>query len=144
MTGGKNGTDAAQAAWSIMCELVLDSRRRQRVSEAVDLPFGRLRALRRVAVAPMTMGELAAAIGIDAANCTPVVDDLEARGLVERRPHPTDRRSKLVTATPEGARVADRANRIMDQPPEVLRDLTPTELETLAGILARVDAAAVS
>ena len=102
MTDLGTDRDAARVAWSAMCDLVLDNRRRQQVSEAVGLPFGRLRALRRVAPAPMTMGELAAAIGVDAPNCTPVVDDLEARGLVERRPHPTDRRSRLVAATSEG------------------------------------------
>ncbi len=133
--------DTAQIAWSAMCDLVLDNRRRQQVSEAVDLPFGRLRALRRVAPAPMTMGELAAAIGVDAPNCTPVVDDLEGRGLVERRPHPTDRRSKLVAATPAGVRVAARANDIMGQPPAALRALSPAELDRLAEILAKVDAA---
>jgi DNA-binding MarR family transcriptional regulator len=141
MTDVGTDKDAARVAWAVMCDLVLDNRRRQHVSEAVDLPFGRLRALRRVAPAPMTMGELAAAIGVDAPNCTPVVDDLEARGLVERRPHPTDRRSKLVAATPEGVRVAARADRIMQQPPAVLDALSPAELDLLAGILAKVDAA---
>jgi len=126
-----------------MCDLVLDNRRRQHVSDVVGLPFGRLRALRRVASAPMTMGDLAAATGVDAPNCTPVVDDLESRGLVERRPHPTDRRSKLVAATPEGVRVAARANRIMEQPPAALDALSPDDLELLAGILAKVDAAVV-
>ncbi len=141
MTADAPTPDPARIAWSVMCDLVLDNRRRQHVSDAVGLPFGRLRALRRVAPAPMTMGDLAAAIGVDAPNCTPVVDDLEARGLVERRPHPTDRRSKLVAATPEGVRVAARADRIMEQPPAALDTLSPDELELLAGILAKVDAA---
>ena len=63
---------------------------------------------------------------------------------MERRPHPTDRRSKLVAATPEGRGSPTGPTASWTQPPEVLRDLTPTELETLAGILAGVDAAAVS
>lgn len=138
MTDERTGADAARAAWSAMAALVLDNRRRQEVSEAVGLPFGRLRALRRLAPAPMTMGELAAAIGVDAPNCTPVVDDLEARGLVERGPHPTDRRSRLVTATPEGVRVAARADRMMGTPPDALLGLSPTDLELLAGILAKL------
>jgi len=138
VTDERTGADAARAAWSAMAALVLDNRRRQEVSEAVGLPFGRLRALRRLAPAPMTMGELAAAIGVDAPNCTPVVDDLEARGLVERGPHPTDRRSRLVTATPEGVRVAARADRMMGTPPDALLGLSPTDLELLAGILAKL------
>jgi DNA-binding MarR family transcriptional regulator len=140
MTDVGTDRDAARIAWSAMCDLVLDNRRRQQVSEAVGLPFGRLRALRRVAPAPMTMGELAAAIGVDAPNCTPVVDDLEARGLVERRPHPTDRRSKMVAATPEGVRIATRADRIMGRPPPGLDALSPTELDLLAQILTKASA----
>ena len=62
-----------------------------RVSEAVGLPFARVRALRRIAASPRTVGVLAAALGIDAPNCTSVVDDLEERGLVERRARPMQR-----------------------------------------------------
>ena len=121
-----------------MCDLVLDNQRRQEVSEAVGLPFARVRALRRIADSPMTMGELAAALGVDAPNCTTVVDDLEERGLVERRPHPTDRRSRLVVTTATGARLARRANRILDRPPAALHELTLEDLDLLADVLGRV------
>lgn len=36
-------------------------------------------------------------------NATFVVDKLEKRGLVERRPHPTDRRARHLVLTPEGS-----------------------------------------
>jgi len=90
--------DAASRAWSIMSDLVLDNERRREVSDALGLSFGRIRALRRIAASPITMGEVAAALGIDAPYATLVVDELERQGLVERRPHPTDRRVKLVVA----------------------------------------------
>ena len=60
------------------------------------------RALRRLARQPMSMGELAAALGIDPPNATVLVADLEAQGLVRRAPHPTDGRAKLVEATRKG------------------------------------------
>ncbi len=135
---GTSTEGAARAAWAAMCDLVLDNVRRQEVSESVGLPFYRVRALRRIAASPMTLGELAAALGIDPPNCTPVVDDLEERGLVERRPHPTDRRSKLVVPTPTGTRLAKRAQRILDRPPAALQDLTPNDLRALTEILERV------
>ncbi len=50
----------ARRAWSAMCDLVLDNERRREVSDALGLTFGRVRALRRIARHPMTMGELAA------------------------------------------------------------------------------------
>lgn len=124
--------DPAQRAWAAMCDLVLDNERRREVSEAVGLSFGRLKALRRIARTPMTMGELAAMLGIDAPYATLVVDDLEAQNLVERGPHPTDRRVKLVTATAHGVAVAKRAEKIMGQPPVGLTALSPQELEAMA------------
>ena len=69
-----------------MSDLVLDHQRRRDVADATGLSFSRVRAVRRVARAPMTMGELADALGIERPNATVVVDDLEARGLVRRTP----------------------------------------------------------
>src|SRR3954465_2419519 len=101
--GGKDDGSRAGAApdlsrevWLLMSDLVLDHQRRRAVSEAVGLSFSRTRAVRRVAAEPMSMGELAAALGIDRPNATVLVDDLERQGLVRRRPHPTDRRAKMV------------------------------------------------
>jgi DNA-binding MarR family transcriptional regulator len=125
-------TDAAHRAWSAMCELVLDNERRREVSEAVGLSFGRLKALRRIARTPMTMGELAAMLGIDAPYATLVVDDLEGQGLVERGPHPTDRRVKLVTATANGLALAKQAEKIMGKPPAGLSAISTSELEAIA------------
>jgi DNA-binding MarR family transcriptional regulator len=118
-----------------MCDLVLDNQRRREVSDAVGLTFGRIKALRRIAWAPKTMGELATALGIDAPYATLVVDDLERQGLVERRPHPTDRRVKVVAATSAGSALAHRAEEIMSRPPAGLAALPGPELEALARIL---------
>jgi DNA-binding MarR family transcriptional regulator len=128
-------SDAAGRAWSVMCDLVLDNERRREVSEALGLSFGRIKALRRIARSAMTMGELAVELGIDAPYATLVVDELEGEGLVERRPHPTDRRVKLVACTRRGATAARRANKILDRPPAGLVGLSGPELETLARIL---------
>ena len=51
------------------------------------------------------MGELANAMACDASNATWLVDRLEERGLVERRPYPGDRRVKAVVLTEEGAKL---------------------------------------
>lgn len=127
--------DPARRAWAAMCDLVLDNERRREVSDALGLSFSRVRALRRIARAPITMGELAGTLGIDAPYATLVVDDLEGQGLVERRPHPTDRRVRLVAATGRGTAAAGRAHEILDRPPAGLSRLAPAELETLATIL---------
>jgi DNA-binding MarR family transcriptional regulator len=128
-------TDLSREVWTLMSDLVLDHQRRRQVSEAVGLSFGRTRAVRRVAAQPLSMGELAAVLGIDRPNATVLVDELEAQGLVRRRPHPTDRRAKMVEATPKGRKIAKRANEILGTPPAVLSALATEDLEALRRVL---------
>jgi DNA-binding MarR family transcriptional regulator len=129
---------SANEVWILMCDLVLDNERRREVADAVGLSFGRIRAVRRVARQAMSMGELATALTIDPPNATVVVDELEQLGLVRRRPHPSDRRAKLVEATAKGKDVARRADAILSTPPPALAELDPAALTQLAGILRRV------
>jgi DNA-binding MarR family transcriptional regulator len=130
--------DAVREAWHAMADLVLDNERRREVSEQTGLSFGKMRTLRRIASRPMPMRELAALLGMDPPNLTAVINDLERSGLVERQAHPTDRRVKLVGATPSGAEMAQRAEEILERPPAGLVDLPSNELETLVQILGRV------
>jgi DNA-binding MarR family transcriptional regulator len=54
-----------------------------------------------------TVRELVAATGQRPSTLTGVLDRLERRGLVERRPHPADRRSIAVHLTAAGQATAD-------------------------------------
>ena len=135
---GGDAPDPAREAWLLMSDLVLDESRRRRVEDEVGMSFGRTRAIRRIARQPMSMSELAAKLRIERPNATVLVDDLEARGLVRRRPHPTDRRAKIVEATAKGARVARRAEEILATPPPGLGELPAADLEALRRILAGV------
>jgi DNA-binding MarR family transcriptional regulator len=127
--------DVASEVWLLMSELVLDNERRRQVADAVGISFSRARAVRRVARRPMSMGELAATLGIERPNATVLVDELETLGLVSRRPHPTDRRAKLVEATRKGKAMARRTDAILAAPPPALKALSTDELETLRRIL---------
>ncbi|GAA2191229.1 MarR family winged helix-turn-helix transcriptional regulator [Micromonospora lupini] len=51
-------------------------------------------------------GTLAEHLHIAPRSATEVIDDLQARGLVERRPDPADRRATLVALTAEGTRIS--------------------------------------
>ena len=126
---------AASEAWSMMLELVLAHERRRRVTEELGMSFGLVRAIRRLARHPMSMGELADALGIERPNATVLVDDLESRGLARRRPHPSDRRAKIVEATAKGTRRGRQAEAILATPPAALSALDPEDLETLRRIL---------
>jgi DNA-binding MarR family transcriptional regulator len=128
----------AHEVWALMSDLVLDNQRRREVASAAGISFGRARAVRRLAKKPMSMRELADALGIDPPNATAVVDDLESMGLVRRRPHPTDGRAKLVEATRKGKALARRADEILATPPPELSGLDAKDLKTLRRILINV------
>ncbi len=135
---GRSATE--REAWLLMSDLVLDNERRREVSDALGMSFGRARTVRRLARRPMSMRELADALGIDPPNATVVVDDLESQGLVRRRPHPTDRRAKVVEPTRKGREMARRADAILGTPPPGLSALSPDDLEALRRILTSVSA----
>jgi DNA-binding MarR family transcriptional regulator len=130
--------DPAREVWLLMSDLVLDNQRRRQVTDALGMSFGRSRALRRLARKPMSMGELAAILGIDPPNATTLVADMEAQGLVRRKPHPTDGRAKLVEATRKGKALARTADEILATPPPALSALSTDELETLRRILEEI------
>src|SRR3954447_17222886 len=55
---------------------------------------------------PLPQRALAEALRMSARNVTGLVDALEETGFVTREPHPTDRRTTLVSFTEAGARTA--------------------------------------
>jgi DNA-binding MarR family transcriptional regulator len=75
----------------------------------------------------------------DASWVTGIVDGLEERGYVERRPHPSDRRVKVVTITALGEKAkANAMDRLNEPPPSLLRALTQNEQRTLRDLLRKV------
>jgi DNA-binding MarR family transcriptional regulator len=60
------------------------------------------------------------AIGAPASRMVAIIDELEERGLVERRPHPSDRRIRTVYLTPAGRGLLARARRIAAEHEEEL------------------------
>jgi DNA-binding MarR family transcriptional regulator len=55
---------------------------------------------------PTIQNGLAQALKVTPRNITGLVNGLEARGLVRRSPHPTDRRAALIELTDDGSRAA--------------------------------------
>jgi MarR family transcriptional regulator, organic hydroperoxide resistance regulator len=55
-----------------------------------------------------TQAALAQGIGADKTRIIAVLDDLQERGLIERRSDPVDRRVRLLAITPAGRRVCTR------------------------------------
>jgi DNA-binding MarR family transcriptional regulator len=130
--------DLPRRAWRAMSDVVLDHDRKIAVSEALDLSWARVLALRRLAAQPLTQRALAERLAADPPYVTLMVDDLEERGLVRRMPHPEDRRAKLVELTRSGRAAAARADAILDEPPAALRDVPAEDLAAVLRVLERL------
>ena len=83
------------------------------------------------------MSELAGILGCDNSNVTGIVDRLEYRGLVERRPADHDRRVKLLALTGEGQELREALGDRLHAPPDELARLHPEDQRALRDILKR-------
>ena len=91
----------------------------------------------------MLMGELAATEKVQPPSMTRIVNGLEQRGYVARRPDPRDGRQCLVTLTPAGREVILANRRRRDEWLTVrIAELDPAERDVLrqaVAILAKVN-----
>src|SRR5882757_4084475 len=95
----------------------------RRVGEELGLTATQVIALRELSE-PITARELATRMSCEPSNATFVLDRLEQQGLIQRRPHPTDRRAKQIVLTSAGHRCrADVLEHLRTQSP--LAPLTP-------------------
>jgi DNA-binding MarR family transcriptional regulator len=87
--------------------------------------------------------EIASWLGVSPRNVTGLVDALEANGLVERVPDPSDRRAVIARLTPSGTALADRARAIHERvQKEIFGRITEEEKLQLRHIsLKLIDAA---
>lgn len=84
-------------------------------------------------------GALSGRLGIDRTVLTYLIDDLEAAGLVARRPDPADRRSRLIDATPEGLAVlAHHETQVARAEAHVLAALSTEDAATFRHLLQAV------
>jgi len=132
--------DPAEHVWSLMYGFVEAQGRRAELAEAFGfrLGAGRGKVLLRLRHGPQTLGQLAEAVHADAPYTTLIVDKLESHGLVERRPHPEDRRRKLVTLTSAGQEAVETVDAILARPPRAVGSLSADELEQLGRLLTRL------
>jgi DNA-binding MarR family transcriptional regulator len=85
-----------------------------------------------------TQRELAEFLSLDPSQIVALVDELEGRGLVYREQGRTDRRQKIVLATPEGERLhAGASAAIAACEHEQLAALTDAEAATLRKLLRK-------
>jgi DNA-binding MarR family transcriptional regulator len=136
----RRSADPVQQAWALMQQFVEAHHRRGELAEALGfrLGGGRGKILFQLRDGPATLSQLAQANGVDAPYATLIVDKLEEHGLVERRPHPDDRRRKLVTLTAAGHKAIATADEILLRPPPAMKTLPADDLRQLTDLLTRL------
>jgi DNA-binding MarR family transcriptional regulator len=127
----------ADAFWSVARRLRETSQETLAPWDITPAQFRALRAARRRG--ELRLSELSGLLHIAARSTTEVIDALEARGLVSRRPHPDDRRAILVAVTDQGQSVLDAITKARGTEVERAFDrLTPADRSDLARILAKL------
>jgi DNA-binding MarR family transcriptional regulator len=87
----------------------------------------------------LRMKELAEKLGVTTGTLTVTVDRLEHKGLIERQPHETDRRSYRVVLTPDGKKHFKKHHEFhVKLTEEIVSALTPEELECFNVVLGKV------
>jgi DNA-binding MarR family transcriptional regulator len=138
--------DPAVSAWKSLLELVGWGGRRPPRFPSVAMQLGmapkQLGLIWRLEPgATLSMREIGESLYCDASYVTDLVDRLEERELIERRPSPDDRRVTLIALTPEGVGVREQALELLFEPPAEFAALDDDELRTLSDLLAKALAA---
>lgn len=136
---GDTGLEA-ELGWSL--HRLSTAFRHSAVTAVADLPGGPRGYQVLVAITagpPTSQLALAHHLGIDKTAMTYLVDDLEAAGLVTRRPDPADRRRRQVVVTPTGLTALERSrDALRGVEDRLLGALRPDERALLRHLLARV------
>lgn len=134
-----SGQTVASEAWSLVGELWQEHRRRvATIASEYELSPPQVWALKAITPGePVPMSALADHLRCDASNVTGIVDRLEHRGLVERRPADHDRRIKHLRLTPQGAALRDEVVARIEAPPGAIARLSAAEQRELVELLRR-------
>jgi DNA-binding MarR family transcriptional regulator len=84
------------------------------------------------------VNDIADALSITVGGTSKLVDRIEAQGLCTRRPNPDDRRSSLISLTPEGHQRLSLAVVALDDELARWFDLPDSTLDRLHGALLRL------
>ncbi|MEV6814361.1 MarR family transcriptional regulator [Micromonospora sp. NPDC051296] len=136
----------AQLAHQLRDAITRLNRRVRQARPVGDLTVTQLSALTSIRLGgALTPRELADVERVQPPTMTKIVAKLEERGLVQRSPHPTDRRQVILAVTEGGRAVLDQFERVRDEwLAHRLAELSDTDREILhhaAEILQRLSRA---
>jgi DNA-binding MarR family transcriptional regulator len=138
--GWEDGAVGCTAVTSLMRVHQVLTRRADQILAPIDLTFARYELLVRLYFGrdALPLNQLGKVLQIHQTSITSLVDRLEKQGLIERVPHPTDRRSTLARITPAGRVLTGKAINLLNS--ELYRDLglPGDEARLLIGLLMKM------
>jgi len=136
-----NGDKAPQTLAFLLSQVGIHASRRfaERIA-AADLNPPLFRVLNLVAAGEgQSQQAIGAAIEIPASRMVALVDELEQRGLVERRPNPEDRRVRALYLTAKGKRCLARGRKIAaEHEQELTEGMSETDRKRLLALLQKI------
>lgn len=139
----EQGWDAAADGLAAVSSIVrvhqMLMRQADRVLAPLDLTFSRYEALAILYFDPdasMPLARLGKQLQVHQTSVTNLIDKLEGQGLVERTPHPTDRRSTIARLTPRGRAMVRKAIKRLNAELFEQIALAPDEVKQLVALLS--------
>jgi MarR family transcriptional regulator, organic hydroperoxide resistance regulator len=135
-----SNTTPDREAWGLVLELFFSHHRPRVWGVAAEFDLAPMQMLALKNLEPgheLPMSALADSLHCDASNVTGIVDRLEGRNLIERRPSAEDRRMKMIAVTEEGQKVRERIAARMNEPPPPIAALSTEDQRALRDVLAR-------
>ena len=139
--GWSDAAAGMAAVTSLMRAQQLVLARVESVLRPLEITFARYEVLMLLVFSQrgtLPMSVIGSRLQVHPTSVTNAVDRLQGAGLVERLPHPTDRRATLVAITDEGRTVADKATAALNSEVFGRLGLAEKDLDALVGILSRL------
>jgi DNA-binding MarR family transcriptional regulator len=135
----RTGSDACDA-WQLLVRFFFSQRANlPTLAAELQLSPAQCHLLRAIEPGqPIPMRHAADTLACDASNVTGLVDRLESRGLIRRRPSDADRRVTMLDLTPTGSRLRALLLDRMSAPPAALGRLSVQDQRALVRILTRL------
>lgn len=132
-------TDSGREAWMQLFQLLQSGKRQfQELAAQFGLAPIQVHLLLNLDVDRAgPMSEIAELLACDASYVTNLVDRLEAKGLLERRPNASDRRVKLIALTEAGRRTKSDIMAMVSNPPPFIANMPEADRDLLRDILVR-------
>lgn len=133
--------DSMAAATSIMRAQQIVLTTADNALRPLGLTFARFEALKLLSFSrdgALPLGKMGVRLMVHPTSVTNTVDRLEAQGFVQRRPHPTDRRTTLAVITETGRTAVTRATAVLDETGYGMGPLTATERRQLTALITKL------